>query len=225
MVEIGPGLGAMTCLLLDRLGRLDVVEIDRNLIAPLEVSCGNRGKLIVHNENALRFDFNRLAPAQGKLRVVGNLPYNISTPLIFHLLTFAEFIQDMNFLLQKEVVQRISAAPATGDYGRLSVMVQYRCHAERLLDVDPNAFYPPPKVDSAVVRLVPFEEPAFSINNETHFARLVNMVFNKRRKTLKNALSGLLSEEQIAAEGIDPGVRGETLDIGQFAGLSNRVTA
>ncbi len=225
MVEIGPGLGAMTCRLLEKLGRLDVVEIDKNLIPPLKAACGKHGKLIVHNENALRFDFSRLAPAEGKLRIVGNLPYNISTPLIFHLLKFTAFIQDMIFLLQKEVVQRINAAAATSDYGRLSVMVQYRCHTEQLLNVDPSAFSPAPKVDSALIRLIPFEKAVFAINDEAHFARLVTKVFNQRRKTLKNALIGLLSEDQIAAAGIEPGVRGETLSIQQLADLSNRATA
>ena len=223
MVEIGPGLGAMTCLLLEKLGRLDVVEIDSELISPLKTACRKSGELIVHNENALRYDFSRIAPAQGKLRVVGNLPYNISTPLIFHLLKFTEIIQDMVFMLQKEVVQRINAAPATGDYGRLSVMVQYRCLTEKLMDVDQQAFTPVPKVDSALIRLVPFKDIRFSIDDEAQFAQLVRKVFNNRRKTIKNALKGLLSDDQITAEGIDPSVRGETLSVQQFAALSNRV--
>lgn len=225
VVEIGPGLGAITCPLLDCLGRLDVVEIDRDLINPLKVRCGEKGRLVIHNENALNFDYRQLVSAGRKLRVVGNLPYNVSTPLIFHLLNFTEIMQDMIFLLQKEVVQRINATPATSDYGRLSVMVQYRCRTEQLLDVDPNAFSPPPKVDSALVRLVPYQDAVFLITDERHFAQLVSRVFNQRRKTLKNALRGFLSVDQIAAEGVNPNVRGETLSIQQLAGLSNRVTA
>lgn len=225
MVEIGPGLGAITCPLLDSLGRLDVVEFDQELIKPLKDRCGKQGQLIIHNKNALGFDFRHLISAGSKLRVVGNLPYNLSTPLIFHLLKFTEIIQDMTFLLQKEVVQRINAKSATSHYGRLSVMVQYRCQTEQLLDVGPSAFFPSPKVDSALIRIVPFQDTVVSITDTEHFGQLVSRIFSQRRKTLKNALRGFLCIDQIVAEGIHPNVRGETLSIQQLAGLSNRAAA
>lgn len=221
VVEIGPGLGALTRPLLERLGRLDVVELDRDVIPHLEADCAGRGELIVHNVDALRFDFAALSPAARGLRVCGNLPYNISTPLIFHLLEQADAIRDMHFLLQKEVVDRLAAPPGGGDYGRLSVMLQYRCRAEALFRVAPGAFSPPPKVDSAVVRLTPYESPPHRADDEALFARLVNQAFSQRRKTLRNVLKGLLSTAQIEAVGIDPGLRPETLSVAQFVALSN----
>ncbi|MEN8129800.1 MAG: 16S rRNA (adenine(1518)-N(6)/adenine(1519)-N(6))-dimethyltransferase RsmA [Pseudomonadota bacterium] len=223
MVEIGPGLGAITCPLLERVGCLDVVELDRDLIPHLLSLCVNRGKLVIHNEDALRFNFTRLAPENGGLRIIGNLPYNISTPLLFHLLKFSSFIVDMHFLLQKEVVERITAVPGTGNYGRLSVMVQSLARAERLFNVGSGCFSPPPKVNSAFIRLSPHRKPVFSINDRRQFSRVVTQAFSKRRKTLRNALKGLLSADEISAENIDPGARAETLSIEQFAALSNRL--
>ncbi len=224
VVEIGPGLGAITGLLLDRLGRLDVVEVDRDIIPPLRTSCANRGELVVHNIDALKFDFNDLAPAAGKIRVVGNLPYHISTPLLFHVFKYKDIIEDIHFLLQKEVVDRITAAANSDSYGRLSVMLQYRCHAVRLFDVEPWAFSPPPRVTSAFVRLEPYSDLSVAAHNEHRLSQIVALAFSHRRKTLKNALKGLLTYEAIAAAGIDPNVRGETLTLQQFSALANQST-
>ncbi len=222
IVEIGPGLGALTRALLERVGELQVVELDRDVIPKLRATCEGAGTLQIHNEDALRFDFSTLASSSGKLRVVGNLPYNISTPLIFHLLDFAALIEDMHFLLQKEVVERLTAAPGGGDYGRLSVMVQYRCRAELLFLVKPGCFSPPPKVDSALVRLLAYEHLPVKAKDEARFAQLVNQAFSQRRKTLRNTLKGLLSAEQIAAAGVDPSLRPEQLSVAEFVALSNQ---
>ena len=224
IVEIGPGLGALTCPLLARHGELDVVELDRDVIPRLLENCGDKGELRVHNVDALRFDFAELAGAK-RIRVVGNLPYNISTPLIFHLLESADRIIDMHFLLQKEVVDRLAAAPGSDDYGRLSVMVQYRCRAESLFRVGPGAFSPPPKVDSAVVRLIPFAELPYPAQDEALFARLVNQAFSKRRKTLRNGLKDLLDADGIEAAGIDPGIRPERVSVEEFVRLANAASA
>ena len=223
LVEIGPGLGALTLPLLAQVGRLHVVELDRDVIPRLAERCRGAGELIVHSADALRFDFAALAPPQGRLRVVGNLPYNISTPLIFHLLEASRAIADMHFLLQKEVVDRLVAAPGGRDYGRLSVMVQYRCRTEALFRVGPGAFNPPPKVDSAYVRLVPLDTPHHPASDETLFAALVNQAFTQRRKTLRNAVRHLADADTIRAAGIDPGARAETLGVKQFVDLANRI--
>lgn len=221
LVEIGPGLGALTAPLLARHGALDVVELDRDVIPHLEQACAGKGELRVHNVDALKFDFSALAAPGECLRVVGNLPYNISTPLIFHLLDDAAVIADMHFLLQKEVVGRLTAAPGGGDYGRLSVMVQYRCRAEGLFRVGPGAFSPPPKVDSAVVRLTPYAELPFPARDEQRLAELVNRAFSQRRKTLRNSLKQLLDAEAIAAAGIDPGERPEQVPVEGFVRLAD----
>lgn len=221
MVEIGPGLGAITEPLLARIGRLHAIELDRDVIPELTTRCAAAGELKIHQADALTFDFSSLARKQDRLRVVGNLPYNISTPLIFHLLEFARAIQDMHFLLQREVVDRITAAPGGGDYGRLSVMVQYRCRCERLFGVANGAFAPPPKVESALLRLAPYRRPPVVVGDERRFARLVQQAFSQRRKTLKNNLKGLLEITDIEAAGVDPGLRPETLTLGQFAALAN----
>lgn len=220
IVEIGPGLGALTVPLLERHGELDVVEIDRDVIPHLEQACAGKGTLRIHNVDALKFDFGSLAAGQ-RLRVVGNLPYNISTPLIFHLLEDAANIVDMHFLLQKEVVERLTAAPGTGDYGRLSVMVQYRCRAEYLFHVGPGAFSPPPRVDSAVVRLTPHEALPFPARDEQRLAELVNQAFSKRRKTLRNGVKGLLDAEGIERVGVDPSIRPERVTVEEFVRLAN----
>ncbi|WP_018233667.1 16S rRNA (adenine(1518)-N(6)/adenine(1519)-N(6))-dimethyltransferase RsmA [Thioalkalivibrio thiocyanodenitrificans] len=223
LVEIGPGLGALTLPLLRRMGRLHVVELDRDVIPRLEALCRDSGELIVHSADALRFDFTSLVPAQGKLRVVGNLPYNISTPLIFHLLKAAHAVQDMHFLLQKEVVDRLVASPGNRDYGRLSVMVQYHCRAEALFRVGPGAFHPPPKVDSAYVRLTPWETLPHEARDPGLFSALVNQAFTQRRKTLRNAVRGFADAQVLEAAGIDPGARPETLDVARFVALANRI--
>lgn len=225
LVEIGPGKGAITEGLLHAAGALHVVELDRDLIPLLEQRCAGAGDLTVHSADALRFDFCALAPPAGGLRVVGNLPYNISTPLLFHLLGQLRCIGDMHFMLQKEVVQRLSAGPGTGDYGRLSVMVQYRCRVEPLFVIRPGAFTPPPKVDSAFVRLVPHGQPPVMVEDEQSLQIVVSRAFGQRRKTLRNALKGLLSGPQIEDCGVDPDLRPERLGLQEFAALSNQVSA
>ena len=222
LVEIGPGQGALTRPLLEACGRLDVVELDRDLIAPLQQQLADVGELQVHQADALRFDFCALQPENGPLlRVVGNLPYNISTPLLFHLMSQAACIEDMHFMLQKEVVQRMVAAPGSKDYGRLTVMLAYYCEAEMLFTVGSGAFFPAPKVDSAIVRLRPHRQPPVEVQDPALFAQLVAQAFSQRRKTLRNNLKGWLSAEAIAALDIDPGIRAERLGLAQFARLSN----
>jgi len=220
LVEIGPGKGAITLPLLEAAGRLEVIELDRNLIAPLTERCRELGKLTVHNTDALTFDFCRIA-GNKPLRVVGNLPYNISTPILFHLLTQHQCIGDMHFMLQKEVVTRMAAAPGGGDYGRLSVMLQYRCRVTPLFTIGPGAFNPPPRVESAFVRLEPFEQPPVTVVNETVFQDVVRRAFAQRRKTLRNALRDVLDASEIAAAGIEPAARAEVLAVEDFAALAN----
>jgi len=222
MVEIGPGLGALTGPLLEAAGRLQVIEIDRDLVPRLEAEFGNRPGFIVHQADALAFDYARLVPPGGRLRVAGNLPYNISTPLLFHLLGYGEAIRDLHFMLQKEVVDRIVAAPGSDAYGRLSVAVAARAEAHALFGVGPGAFRPSPKVDSAVVRIVP-RPPPFQIDDLARFDRVVAAAFSQRRKQLANALRGLLDAQAIAAAGIDPHARAEQLSAAQFARLANSI--
>ncbi|MGM0676466.1 16S rRNA (adenine(1518)-N(6)/adenine(1519)-N(6))-dimethyltransferase RsmA [Ectothiorhodospira marina] len=222
LVEIGPGLGAITGPLLERLHHLHVVELDRDLIPHLH-GLGPPGTITVHAADALRFDLASI-PGPRPLRVVGNLPYNISTPLIFHLLAQAAQIRDMHFLLQKEVVDRLTAGPGTAAYGRLGIMVQYRCRAEPLFPVGPGAFRPPPRVDSAVVRLTPYETLPYPARDEPLLARLVQQAFTRRRKTLRNALQGLALPEQIEAAGIDPTHRPETLSVEAFVRIADIVS-
>jgi 16S rRNA (adenine1518-N6/adenine1519-N6)-dimethyltransferase len=223
LVEIGPGLGALTRPLLQAVGRLDVVEIDRDVIPLLRESCAGCGDLLIHNRDALKFDFSSLAPAEGGLRIIGNLPYNISSPLIFHLLKQLHVIRDMHFMLQKEVAERLAAAAATEHYGRLSVMVQWRCAVELLFSVGSGAFKPAPKVDSAVVRLTPHRRPPVRVADEKRFAALVNRAFSQRRKTLRNALKGFLTADEIESLGIDASRRPETLGLADYAQLSDAV--
>jgi 16S rRNA (adenine1518-N6/adenine1519-N6)-dimethyltransferase len=225
LVEIGPGLGALTTPLLAALGEMDAVELDRDLVPQLEQQFAAAGTLRIHNADALKFDFCSLAKSdEEKLRVVGNLPYNISTPLIFHLLEQSHCISDMHFMLQKEVVNRLAANPGGGDYGRLSIMVQYRCRVEKLFTVPPGAFNPPPKVDSAIVRLTPHTQLPFPARDEKILAQLVTKAFNQQRKTLRNNMKGLLDAAAIEALGIDPGCRPETLALEQFVALANSIT-
>lgn len=220
LVEIGPGQGALTLPLLDQIRHLHVVELDRDLIAHLERTIASE-RITIHRGDALRFDFTALAGAPRSLRVVGNLPYNISTPLIFHLLDQLAVIRDMYFMLQKEVVDRLTAVPGTADWGRLSVMVQYHCRAEYLLYVPPGAFSPPPKVDSAVVRLVPHDSPPHVARDYTLFRQLVSQAFTQRRKVIRNGVKSWLTEEQIAATGIDPMLRPDALGVDAFVALAN----
>jgi 16S rRNA (adenine1518-N6/adenine1519-N6)-dimethyltransferase len=220
LVEIGPGQGALTRQVLEHVEHMDAVELDRDLIPLLEQEFGPR--LEIHSQDALKFDFCRLVPEGGRLRVIGNLPYNISTPLLFHLMEGRHCIQDMHFMLQKEVVERLAAAPGSKAYGRLSIMVQYYCRVEKLFIVHPGAFYPPPKVDSAIVRLVPHAEPPVAVDSADDLSQLVAQAFSQRRKTLRNTLKGLLDETEILACGIDPQLRPEQLSLPQFAALANR---
>jgi 16S rRNA (adenine1518-N6/adenine1519-N6)-dimethyltransferase len=220
MVEIGGGPGALTIPLSERVERLHVVEIDRELAATLPSRVAHPQRLIVHAADALTFDFGALATRPRSLRVVGNLPYNISTPLLFHLLEFAPAIKDLHVMLQREVVDRMTAAPGGKDYGRLTVMLGLWARAEACFDIGPGAFTPPPKVWSTVVRLVPHATPPFAVSDHARFARLVARLFSMRRKTLGRALKGSLTAEQIASIGIDPKARPETLAPADFARLA-----
>jgi len=221
LVEIGPGRGALTGRLLTAAGALDVVELDRDLIPILQERCEALGKLRIHCADALKFDFCQLAGEGAMLRIVGNLPYNISTPLLFHLFGQHGCIEDMHFMLQKEVVERLAAEPGTGAYGRLSVMVQFYCRVEMLFTVGPGSFSPPPRVESAVVRLVPHRTAPVKVTDEAVFRQMVNQAFSRRRKTLRNALRGLVTEGDIRALGLDPRLRPECISLEQFAALAN----
>ena len=225
LVEIGPGRGALTLPLLSRVERLDVVELDRDLIPALQGLADHDESLVVHQADALKFDFCNICPqeTEQKLRVVGNLPYNISTPLLFHLVTQMDCIEDMHFMLQREVVQRITAQAGSADYGRLTVMLNYYCQSEYLFTVPPGAFHPPPRVDSAIVRLIPHRHPPVEVGDKPLFAELVNRAFSQRRKTLRNSLKSLLDATEIESAGVDPGTRPERLDLAQFAALSRKI--
>ncbi len=218
LVEIGPGHGALTYPLLERVGRLAAIELDRDLLPLLRAGASVRGELELFNADVLEFDFDALGTMP--LRIVGNLPYNISTPLLFRLLESLPRIEDMHFMLQKEVAERLVAAPGSGSYGRLSVMLQQRCDCHYLFEVAPRSFRPPPKVDSAVVRLQPLPQPRFDPGDAEQFARVVQAAFGQRRKTIGNSLKPLLGRERIAACGIDPGLRAENLSVADFARLS-----
>lgn len=223
IVEIGPGLGALTWPLLEQIDELNAIELDHDLVTRFKNDPRASGRLHLHQADALAFDFFSLADNAHKLRIIGNLPYNISTPLLFHLLTYAPVIQDMVFMLQKEVVQRITAGPGGKNYGRLSVMLQAQCEVKKVLDVSPGAFSPPPKVDSTVVHLTPHTEPVVDIPNPDNFALLVKASFTQRRKTLRNNLKGILTEKEIKETGVDPSVRAETLSLENFAALAKQI--
>ena len=223
MLEIGPGQGALTSGLLASGAQLDVVELDKDLVPILNQQFAGRDNFRLHQGDALKFDFTSLGATPNSLRVVGNLPYNISTPLIFHLLANAELIRDMHFMLQKEVVERLAAGPGGGDWGRLSIMVQYHCRVEHLFNVGPGAFNPPPKVDSAIVRLVPHETLPFPAKDHRLLERIVREAFNQRRKTLRNTLKALLSSDAIEAAGVDGSLRPEQLDLAAFVRLADKL--
>ena len=218
MVEIGPGLGAMTVPLMAALKHLHVVEIDRDLIARLKENY-SRDKLTIHEGDALEYDFGSLA--EGNIRIVGNLPYNISTPILFHLSTFAAKVKDMHFMLQKEVVDRMVAEPGGSEFGRLSVMLQYRYDMDRLFIVPPGAFVPAPKVDSAIVRMIPRPAAALTAKDEALFGDVVTAAFSQRRKMLRNTLKGIISEAQLEALGIAPTARAETLPVSDYIRIAN----
>jgi len=219
VVEIGPGEGVLTHELVGKVARLDVVELDRDLITRLRESLPET--VTIHSADALKFDFCSLTLPDNKLRIIGNLPYNISTPLLFHLLDQAHCIEDMLFMLQKEVVDRMMAAPGGKDYGRLSVMLQWGAKVEKLFNVAPGAFRPPPKVDSSVVRLTPYEKPLVEVRDPQRFAQIVKAAFSQRRKVLRNTLKGLVAPETMERLGVDPGRRAETLSLMEFAALAN----
>lgn len=219
MVEIGPGLAAMTALLLKQLDHMHVVELDRDLVTRLQKSYPPE-RLTVHSADALKFDFGALPVAEGqKLRVVGNLPYNISSPLLFHLAEFAHLIEDQHFMLQKEVVERMVAPPGSKTYGRLSVMLQWRYDMSLMFIVPPTAFDPPPQVESAIVRMVPTRRK-LAADGPTLEA-VVQKAFSQRRKVIRNCLAGMFTEQQLQDAGIDPGSRPETVSLEQYVALAN----
>lgn len=221
IVEIGPGKGAITGELLKITGRLDVIELDRDLIEPLKQRYADLGELHVYNCDALTFDFNLLGSAENPIRIVGNLPYNISTPLLFHLLKQSHCTRDMHFMLQKEVVDRMAATPGSKHYGRLSVMLQIQCVVTPLFTIASNAFSPAPKVNSTFVRLVPFEILPFEIRDPSLFKKLVSQAFSLRRKMLRNSLGELIKTSQMEKVGVDPRLRAEQLQPRDFVNLAN----
>lgn len=219
MVEIGPGLAAMTSLLLKSLDHMHVVELDRDLVARLEKAYP-REKLTVHSGDALKFDFGAIPVPEGqKLRVVGNLPYNISSPLLFHLAEFAPVVEDQHFMLQKEVVERMVAEPGTKAYSRLSVMLQWRYDMDLLFIVPPTAFDPPPQVDSAIVRMIP-KRQMLACDGDT-LEKVVAKAFSQRRKVIRNCVAGMFTEAQLVEAGIDPGARPEAVGLEQYVALAN----
>ena len=223
MVEIGPGLAAMTRLLLEGVPQMHVVELDRDLVARLKKSFSPE-KLIVHEGDALKFDFSSIPVPEGqKLRVVGNLPYNISSPLLFRLAEIAPLVQDQHFMLQKEVVERMVATPGCKAYGRLSVMLQWRYHMDLLFIVPPEAFDPPPKVDSAIVRMIPKAEMLAC--EQKKMEAVVTKAFSQRRKVVRNCVAGMFTEQQLIDAGIDPQARPETIALEQYVNLARLLPA
>jgi len=218
IVEIGPGMGALTIPLLKQHGKLDVVELDQDLIEHLKTQCTGLGSLNIHSSDALKFDFCQFGT---DIRIIGNLPYNISTPLIFHLLDHSHCMSDMLFMLQKEIVERLAAVPGCKAYGRLTIMVQSQCYVEKQFTIGPGAFSPAPKIDSSIVTLKPYDSPVFDISNRKIFSTIVKQAFAHRRKTLRNTLKDLLTGEQIESLSINPSARAEELTIKQFTDLAN----
>ena len=220
IVEIGPGQGALTLPLLERCGRVEAIEIDRDLAPRLAARAEGKGELVLRVGDVLETDFRALHGGGPKLRICGNLPYNISTPLLFRLLEARDVIADMHFMLQKEVVDRMAASPGGKDYGRLTVMLAAACRVEPLFRVGRGAFQPPPAVDSAVVRLLPHAADPFPLPDPDRYARVVASAFSMRRKTLRNSLRGIVDAAGFQAAGIDAGRRPETLSPGEFARLA-----
>ena len=225
LVEVGPGRGAITVPLLRQAGTLDVIEIDRDVIPTLEQNCRGAGTLRLHVADALEFDLRELRGSGPKLRLVGNLPYNVSTPLLFRFIAQLDAIEDMHFMLQKEVVARMAASPGSGDYGRLTVMLAPAVAVESLFDIGAGAFKPPPRVTSTFFALRPHRAPPFALENPAGYARVVLAAFSKRRKTLRNSLAGLLDPAAITAAGVDPGARPETLAPHEFAALTRQLAS
>ena len=223
IVEIGPGMGALTVPMLALVDKLDVVELDRDLVAELPERLGHPDNLVIHQADALAFDFRALAGGDGHdnhLRIIGNLPYNISTPLLFHLLDQADVVKDMHFMLQKEVVDRLAASPGTKAWGRLGVMTQARARVTLLFRVPPGAFTPAPKVESAVVRVVPRTLSDRQRRLLPFLEKVVRAAFGQRRKTLKNTLKGVLDDHELNGLEIEPGRRAETLSLEEFGKMA-----
>jgi 16S rRNA (adenine1518-N6/adenine1519-N6)-dimethyltransferase len=223
LVEIGPGQGALTAELLATGCKLDVIELDRDLVPILESTFAGNARLQIHQGDALQFDYSSLHDGSQALRLVGNLPYNISTPLIFHLLEYAQVIDDMHFMLQLEVVNRLAASPGSKAWGKLGVMAQYFCEIDALFEVPPTAFSPMPKVQSAIVRLQPRRELVRDQQLESRLRRTVAAAFAQRRKTLRNNLRDLVNVQQLEEAGISPSARAETLGIQQFLTISELI--
>ena len=223
IIEIGPGHGALTEGLVNSGANITALEIDRDLVPSLLLQFGLKPNFHLQQADALRVDFTELGVEGEPMRVVGNLPYNISTPLLFHLLRYSERITDMHFMLQKEVVERMAASPGGKHYGRLSVMVQYQCAVTPLLPVPPSAFRPAPKVDSSVVRLQTRAHPTAHADNLELLGKVVNSAFQQRRKTLRNSLGGIITEEALNSLGIDSKLRAQNLSIADFVSISNWV--
>lgn len=222
LIEIGPGLGALTCPILKLVNEMDVIELDRDIVPKLQLNCGldavQNKQLRIHNIDVLQFNFSDLNYAE-PLRIIGNLPYNISTPIIFHLVEYSPLIQDMYFMLQKEVVLRLAAKPDTSNYSRLSVMAQYHFQVNALFLVPPESFEPIPKVESAIVRLIPHKEKTIKVDDDKAFAKLVTQAFSQRRKTLRNVLKDICTVQQLESIGIDPTRRAQSLSLQQFADI------
>ncbi len=223
IVEIGPGLGALTIEILQQTGHLIAIELDRDLIAQLNTRCQSYGKLTLYHADALAFDYSQLVNTGQKLRLIGNLPYNISTPLLFHLLNYKNEIYDMHFMLQQEVVSRMVAEVGGSNYGRLTVMIQYFCEASELFSVDAVSFDPPPAVTSAVIKLVPYNNNEQRANDLTRFSMIVAEAFSQRRKTLRNALKKLISANHLEKIGINPELRPQQLTVAEFVKISNSI--
>lgn len=223
LVEIGPGLGALTRSLVQSQAQLTLVELDRDLVIELQRQFGDTPALEIISADALKTDFISFSSGE-KLRIIGNLPYNISSPLLFHLVSQLDVIEDMHFMLQREVVNRITASPGSGDWGRLGIMLQFYCETEKLLDVPPGAFNPPPKVDSAVVRLKPRPNPPKDVDPK-NLEIVVRTAFNNRRKTLRNCLKALIDADALAALDIDPQARPETLSLEDFVRITKQIQA
>ena len=223
IVEIGPGLGALTEPVAAKVKCLNVVELDKDLAVRLETHPTIRDKLNITQADAMQFDFGLLASEERQLRVFGNLPYNISTPLMFHLFSFANKIKDMHFMLQKEVVNRLCAGPNSKAYGRLTVMAQYYCKVIPVLEVPPTAFIPAPKVESAVVRLEPYDEKPYIAKSMKVLSQVCSMAFNQRRKTIRNGLRDILTVEQLQEIGIDTTKRAENITVEEYVNIANYV--
>lgn len=224
LIEIGPGQGALTLPVLKHTRQLEAIELDRDLIVSLQERCRQAGTLTLHEGDVLDVDFAALKQDARLLRVFGNLPYNISTPLIFHLLSYHHVIHDMLFMLQREVAHRLAAAPGTSDYSRLSVMVQYDCQVSLLFDVPPSAFFPPPQVHSSIVRLMPYASPPYHAKDKDVFAALVKQAFSMRRKTLRNSLKNLVSDAVWAQVSVASERRPDTVSVAEFVEIANQLT-